>query len=198
MPHRERIRAYLAERRLAATGRAETQPRPRAAVAFTAGTFGVAFAITTLWWTQRAVMDIGGYCAQGGPFVIEDPCPGNTAWLAPVSVWVGLACVALMLWGAAGLDHSAIGLVLLGWPALFLPLGWNFLEYAVDPPEGGGPAIGWFVCAVVFAGLGIPGLLLARGAFRALEGPRALIVGLLIGGAVAGVVLGTLAFDSLN
>lgn len=198
MPHRERIRAYLAEQGRAATGRAEAQPRPRAVVAFTAGAFGLALSITTLWWTQRAVMDIGGYCAEGGPFVIEDRCPGSTAWLAPVSVWVGIASVAVMLWGAAGLDHSAMGLAFLGWPALFLSMGWNFLEYAVDPPDGGGPAIGWFVCAVAFAGLGIPGLWPARMAVRGLTGPRTLILTLLIAGAAAGVALGTLAFDALN
>ena len=33
---------------------------------------------------------------------------------------------------------------MLAWPALFLSLGWNFLEYGVNPPEafGDGPELG--------------------------------------------------------
>ena len=40
---------------------------------------------------------------------------------------------------------------LLAWPALFLSLGWNFLEFGFDPPgEDDGLVWGWIVCGVVF------------------------------------------------
>ena len=47
--------------------------------------------------------------------------------------------------------HRAEGfrLVLPSWCAVFLSLGWSFLEFGPSPP-GGGTAWGWLVCAVVF------------------------------------------------
>lgn len=52
------------------------------------------------------------------------------------------------------------GLWLLAWPALFLSLGWNFLEFGLDPPGGGGPEWGWLICAIVFGLMGGVPLLL--------------------------------------
>jgi Short C-terminal domain len=46
------------------------------------------------------------------------------------------------------LDRRAV------WPALFLSLGWNFLEFGLDPPGPGGLEWGWLVCAVVFFVMG--------------------------------------------
>jgi hypothetical protein len=40
------------------------------------------------------------------------------------------------------------------WPALFISLGWNFLEYGFDPPFGEGLAWGWLVCGVLFMLMG--------------------------------------------
>jgi hypothetical protein len=60
------------------------------------------------------------------------------------------------------------------WSALFLALGWNFLEYGFDPPDGGTSA-SWLVCGVAFVVMGgVPlVLLLWKSAARwALWGPR--------------------------
>jgi hypothetical protein len=35
------------------------------------GVVGMAASITTIWLLMRSVMDIGGFCAEGGPYVIE-------------------------------------------------------------------------------------------------------------------------------
>lgn len=32
--------------------------------------------------------------------------------------------------------------------------GWNFLEYGLSPPDGSSVAVGWLICAVVFALMG--------------------------------------------
>jgi hypothetical protein len=41
------------------------------------------------------------------------------------------------------------------WPALFLSLGWNFLQYAFDSPTAGGGIVwGWLVCGVLFMLMG--------------------------------------------
>jgi hypothetical protein len=51
--------------------------------------------------------------------------------------------------------HKVPNFALLAWSALFLSLGWNFLEFGLDAPDSdGGLAWGWLVCAIVFAFMG--------------------------------------------
>ena len=50
-----------------------------------------------------------------------------------------------------GANYAAIGA--LGWPALFLALGWNFWVYGLDP-VGPGRDAGLLVCAAVFFAMG--------------------------------------------
>jgi len=35
---------------------------------------GVACALTMVYLSMRSVMDVGGFCAEGGPFEIETHC----------------------------------------------------------------------------------------------------------------------------
>ena len=93
-------------------------------------------ALTIIWLSMRAVLDVGGYCAEGGPYVIAQHCPDGVAWLLPLSIFAGLGSAGLMGWKGAQLGGPYGGLVLLAWPALFISLGWNFLEFAFFPPEG--------------------------------------------------------------
>jgi hypothetical protein len=126
--------------------------------------------ITVLFLAGRAVMDIGGSCASGGPYVVARSCPKGTAWMAPVSIFVGLA--AVLVYAVACLRLPGPRLVLLAWPALFLSLGWSFWEYGLDPPDGAdGVAVGWIVCGVVFVLMGGAPLLL----FRSREALRGLL-----------------------
>ena len=47
------------------------------------------------------------------------------------------------------------GLVLLAWPALFISLGWNFLEFALfPPPPDTGIELGWLIPGVLFVIMG--------------------------------------------
>jgi hypothetical protein len=136
---------------------------------FTAvGVFLVAAGLTVLFLGMRSVMDIGGYCASGGPYEIRQQCPDN-AWMIPVSIFVGLAGVGFVL---AGTFRGGPKLIALAWPALFLALGWNFLEYAFDPPPpDDGVVWGWLICGVVFVAMGgIPLLLVLMNAKLALWG----------------------------
>jgi hypothetical protein len=48
--------------------------------------------------------------------------------------------------------------MLLAWSMLFLSLGWNFLEFGLHAPGGGGLAIGWLVSAAAFFAMGGGGL----------------------------------------
>lgn len=126
----------------------------------------VAMCITLVFLSMRSVMDVGGSCASGNtPFEIATPCPDGT-WVMPVAIPLGVvAAGAFAVLAPAGLG----GLVMLAWTGLFLSLGWNFLEYGVDPPgPQDGPVWGWVVCGVLFVAMGAGPLLavvpLARGA----------------------------------
>jgi len=132
------------------------------------GIAGLAFCITLLWFGMRAVMDLGGFCASGGPYQINVECPDAVIASTPLSILGGLLAVGLILWGGSALGASWMGLVFLAWPALFLSLGWNFLEYGFFPPEGGW-VWSWVVCGVLFVVMGGVPLAIAIGAIR--DGP---------------------------
>ena len=110
-------------------------------------------ALTWLFLGMRAVMEIGGACAEGGPFVPVRPCPNGVPVVMIGGIWGGLISLGLYIWQAS--KHRVPSLALLAWPALFLSLGWNFLEFGLDPPgPGGGVEWGWLVCAIVFGLMG--------------------------------------------
>lgn len=113
---------------------------------------GVACGLTLVYLSMRAVMDVGGFCAQGGPFVVETECPDNVPGLMVGGLLGGLV-LAFVYIGVAVTRKipSFAGLL---WSALFLSLGWNFLEYAFDSPVGDGVVWGWLVCGVVFMLMG--------------------------------------------
>jgi hypothetical protein len=112
---------------------------------------GVAAAITVMFFSMRAVMDIGGSCASGNvPYQISRPCPTGVPGLMIGSIFLGLLFLGLYALTAVGPN-----LTLLAWPALFLSLGWNFLDYGVNPPDGSSSAVwGWLICGVVFMAMG--------------------------------------------
>jgi hypothetical protein len=135
----------------------------------------VAACITLMFWAMRAVMDVGGACASGNSgFEIAQPCPDGT-WVMPVAIILGLiAAFAFALLAPPGLGALAG----LAWCGLFLSLGWNFLEYGVDPPgPQDGLVWGWLICGIVFVLMGGGPLLaavpLVRGAGAAARMRRA-------------------------
>jgi hypothetical protein len=124
-----------------------------------------------LFLGMRSVMEIGGFCAEGGPFLIEHHCPQGVAGVMIGGIWGGIIAAGIYVW--LTIKHKIPSLVWLFWPALFLSLGWNFLEFGLDPPGGGGLAWGWLVCAIVFFIMGGAPLLWAAPYFvRALVSPE--------------------------
>jgi hypothetical protein len=130
---------------------------------------GLAFCITLLWFGMRAVLDLAGSCASGGPYEISVQCPDAVIASTPLSIFGGIAALFLMLRGGAGLGGSWISLAFLAWPALFLSLGWNFLQYGFFPPHGDW-VWSWIVCGVLFVVIGGVPLVVAIVAFR--DGPH--------------------------
>lgn len=103
---------------------------------------------TLLFLSMRAVLDVGGFCAEGGPYVIQTTCPDNTGWLTPLSVYFGLASVGIGVFFARGLGAS---LLLAAWPILFIGLSVNFLQSGLG--AGGVDATG-LLLGVMFLVMG--------------------------------------------
>ena len=109
--------------------------------------------LTLVFLSMRAVMDIGGYCASGGPYVIANECPEGTAALLPLGIIGGL--VGVWMYAVTSSKLPGPRLTLLTWSALFLSLGWNFWEYGLNPPDGSdGLVWGWIICGIVFVIMG--------------------------------------------
>jgi hypothetical protein len=150
------------------------------------GMLGVTAALTVLFFSMRAVMEIGGSCASGNvPYEISRPCPSGVPGLMVGSILLGLAFLGLYAFTAVGPN-----LTLLAWPALFLSLGWNFLDYGVNPPDGSeGVVWGWLLCGAIFVLMGGVPLLIgiravmhgrATRAMRAPTGPTMRRFGLVL------------------
>jgi hypothetical protein len=117
----------------------------------------VLMAITLTWafLSMRSVMDVGGSCADGGPYVSAQPCPGGAGFIG-----IAIPVMILATFGGtiAAVRLAAPNLLVPMWTILFGSLGWNFLEYGLRWPGGADP--GWIICGVVFELMALPGLLL--------------------------------------
>jgi hypothetical protein len=143
---------------------------------------GLAMCLTLLFRGMRAVLDVGGACADGGPYVSAQPCPEG----APVAMLAGI--LGGFLFGSIAMVYGGrLGGVwgfapVLAWTALFASLGWNFLDYGLfnPPPEADGIIWGWVACGVLFEVMAFAPLLLlmipaVRGAQRGGGGPPTMI-----------------------
>ena len=113
-------------------------------------------ALTWTYLVMRSVMDVGGACAEGGPYEIAQPCPGGV-WM--IAVGVPVMIVAAMTGSAVAMGLSAPNLLVPMWVALFASLGWNFLDYGLF---SGDVVVGWVVCGVLFELMALPAVLLLR------------------------------------
>ena len=115
------------------------------------GIAGVAAGITITFLGMRAVMEVGGACADGGPYVSAQPCPEGVPLATLVGILGGIASLFLAAWKGTVIGDGATSVLFLAWPALFGALGLNFLLYGLDPPgDEPGWAWGWLICGVVF------------------------------------------------
>jgi hypothetical protein len=161
------------------------------------GVLGVAYGITALWFGMREVMDVGGFCAEGGAYEIRQTCPDGAELLMLTGIPAGVIGLFVALVGCAKSGRGAAGLLLLGWPALFVSLGWNFIEYAINPPEGMGSSVGWWICGVLFALMGVPALFLIPSLVKGIQPERRnVILGVFLAAIAAGVLLGVWVADN--
>jgi len=132
------------------------------------GIAGVAFSITLLSRSMRSVEKIGGFCASGGPYQIAHTCPKGISGLIPLAIFGGLIFLGLFAFCTTAGGRSVL---LLSWSALFLTLGWNFIDYGIVNPVGGGVAYGQLIPGVLFIIMGgVPLVWVVPAMFRALLG----------------------------
>ena len=108
---------------------------------------GFTFCFTLLYLSSAVVMGLGGYCASGGPYVIETECPDAVVATTPLSIFGGLAAVAL---GAYLTRGFGMPLISWAWPILFVGLGAAFLIASAQP--GG---ITFLIIGVLFVAMGL-------------------------------------------
>lgn len=151
---------------VSATGRtsddagATSGPSSRTVLLYLVGIAGLAFSIALMFIEMRAVLDVGGSCADGGPYVSAQPCPQGT-WLMFLAIFGGFGWGALAFWAGASIGGRYSSVPFLAWPALFCTLGFNFLQYGVSPPGGGGLELGFLIPGILFELMG--GIPLALG-----------------------------------
>ncbi len=104
------------------------------------------FCFSLLYLGSVIVMGLGGYCASGGPYVIETPCPDAVAVTVPLSIFGGIAAVGIGVYFARGFGMP---LVSWAWPVLFVGLGSAFLIASAQP--GG---ITFLIVGVLFVIMG--------------------------------------------
>jgi hypothetical protein len=118
------------------------------------GVVVLAICLTWTYLSMRAVMDVGGSCADGGPYVSAQPCPSGAGFIG-LAIPLGIVAVLAAVVAAVSLKAPSLGL--LAWALLFGSLGWNFLDYGFNGFQGADP--GFIVCGVVFELMALPALL---------------------------------------
>jgi hypothetical protein len=148
-------------------------PRLRDVLLLALGAFGTALCIALMYRGMRAVMDIGGACADGGPYVPVQPCPDGVA-IAMVFSSLGLFLFGgIATWYGAKVGGIWTAAPLLAWSGLFLALGWNFIDYGiVNPPEGEDVIWGWLIPGVLFIVMGAAPLVLGATVLGTVGAPR--------------------------
>jgi putative oligomerization/nucleic acid binding protein len=137
-----------------------TVPSTRTVLLYLTGIAGLAFSIALMFIEMRAVLDVGGSCADGGPYVSSQACPQGT-WLMFLAIFGGFGWGALAFWAGQSIGGRYSVVPFLAWPALFCTLGFNFLQYGVAPPGGGGIELGFLIPGILFELMG--GIPLALG-----------------------------------
>ena len=147
-----------------ATPEIDEKPYSPGRAAWTAiGLGGTFFCITLMFAALGSLMEVGGFCASGGPYVISVPCPDGIEWIMPLGFFSVM--IGFFVYAGSRLKHGPDWSIV-SWAALFVSLGWGFLMDGLNPSGGEGLRWGSLGIAVFFALMGLaPILLIGEGAF---------------------------------
>jgi hypothetical protein len=148
----------------------QEQPRPAYAplAVLLTSVLLVGLALTWTYLGMRAVMDVGGSCASGGPYEIATPCPDGAVL---ISLGIPVLVASALLGSGLALRLRAPTLLLPMWAVLFGTLGWNFLDYGFRTADG--PVWGWVICGVVFELMALPAVAILVLGLRSFRMPAA-------------------------
>lgn len=107
-----------------------------------------AFFFLGLYQSASVVIGLGGFCASGGPYVIETECPEAVIVFAPIGIFGMFAAAGVALIIARGFGVS---LLAWAWPILFVGLGMPFILGAVS----GVGVISNIIVGVLFIAMGL-------------------------------------------
>ncbi len=154
---------------------APAQPSGRAIVGAVVGWAGLVACLTAVFLSMRAVLGVGGSCAEGGAYVIAQPCPDGVAAAMSLGIPAGLGFAALASWGCGRIGGIWAATPVLAWSGLFGSLGFNFLDAAwFSAPAETGVEWGGVICGVLFEVMALAplvGVFLAAGSARSSARP---------------------------
>jgi len=101
----------------------------------------------------------GGFCGNGGPYVIGNQCSADDVRMISVGVLGGLVAAAIYAVGTSLLGRSASSAGLVMWVALFGALGWNFISLGLRPAAATGASSGWLFTGGMFWLMALGGLI---------------------------------------
>ena len=136
-------------------GETRSDARPWLLPVLLASVIVMSMALAWTYLGMRAVMDVGGSCADGGPYVSAQPCPDGSGLLV---LGIPVMLVAMFAGSFVAVMLQAPTIVLPMWAGLFGSLGWNFFDYGLN--SAGGQVVSWIVCGVVFWLMAAPALYL--------------------------------------
>lgn len=122
------------------------------------------FGFTLLYISASILTTLGGFCASGGPYVIETQCPDTLIWTFPVGFFAVFISWALAFVFQKGF---AAPVLVWGWPILFVGLGIGFFQMI----PLGGVFVG-ILCGTLFVLMGVAPLI-----FELRAGPRRIVLG---------------------
>lgn len=115
--------------------------------------------LAIVYLSMRAVLNIGGYCAEGGPYEISVHCPEGIPCLMPLSIF-GMIGSFFVYMGSKSI--SGFNFSWLFWPAIFTSLGWNFIDFGLNPPDDSKLVLSWLFCGVIFILMGLGPIYLVK------------------------------------
>ena len=122
------------------------------------------FGFTLLYLSASILTTLGGFCASGGPYVIETQCPDTLIWAFPVGFFSVFISWALAFFFQKGFSAPVL---VWGWPILFVGLGIGFFQMI----PLGGVFVG-ILCGTLFVLMGVAPLI-----FELRAGPRRIVLG---------------------
>lgn len=128
------------------SGQAMPAPTSRDLLGLAVGLAGATASITVMFLAMRAVMGVGGSCAEGGAYQIAVHCPDGSAAGLTFGIFALLAFWAIVARYASRVGGFWESAPVLPWTGLFVSLGWNFLEAGF-----GGDIVGWLLGAMFWA-----------------------------------------------